>query len=121
MFKNLFEEGLHIQRCRLRELQRYARDKRMQQQQRQYNEVISLENYYKDQFNMLAETLEKEKHDLHVRDAAQTKVYWDFSPPTYPDFFLLFCIHCSQVATISALRHFSPLFIWRTWSIWAIF
>jgi len=74
LFKNLFEEGLHIQRCRLRELQRYARDKRLQQQQRQYNEVISLENYYKDQFNLLAEALEKEKDDLHVRDAAQTKL-----------------------------------------------
>ena len=65
---------MHIQRCRLRELQRYARDKRQIQQKRQYEEVMSLENYYKDQFALLAEALEKEKEDLHVRDAAQTKV-----------------------------------------------
>nr|XP_002124068.1 centrosomal protein of 95 kDa-like [Ciona intestinalis] len=72
LFKNLFEEGLQIQRNRLREIRTYARDKRDEQQKRQKNEIASLENYYKDQFAVLAETLEKEKDDLRTRDKAQT-------------------------------------------------
>ena len=76
LFKNLFEEGLKIQRSRLNELRRYARDKRSEQQVRQRNEIESLENYYKDQFTMLAETLENEKKDLNIRNEAQAKVRW---------------------------------------------
>lgn len=64
-----------IQKARLRELRRYARDKREEQHQRQRNEIQSLENYYKDQFNMLAETMAKERSDLTIRDKAQSKVY----------------------------------------------
>ena len=76
LFKNLFEEGLNIQRSRLNDLRRYARDRRAEQQIRQRNEIASLENYYKDQFAMLAETLQSEKNDLKTRNDAQTKVRW---------------------------------------------
>jgi len=74
LFKNLFEEGLTLQRERLRELRKYARDKRTEQQKRQQNEIASLENYYKDQFTVLAETLQSEKTELRMRDKAQTDV-----------------------------------------------
>ena len=74
LFKNLFEEGLSIQRSRLNDLRCYARDKRNEQQRRQRDEIESMENYYKDQFAILAETLEKEKTDLRIRDKSQTKV-----------------------------------------------
>nr|CAB3230078.1 centrosomal protein of 95 kDa-like [Phallusia mammillata] len=74
LFRNLFEEGLDIQRSRLRELRKYARDKREIQQTRQRNEIASLENYYKDQFAILAETLDSEKNQLRVRDKAQTEL-----------------------------------------------
>jgi len=70
----LFEEGLKIQRSRLNDLRRYARDRRAEQQIRQRNEIASLENYYKDQFAMLAETLQSEKNDLKTRNDAQAKV-----------------------------------------------
>ncbi|XP_076810131.1 centrosomal protein of 95 kDa-like [Clavelina lepadiformis] len=74
LFKNLFEEGLSIQRSRLNDLRCYARDKRNEQQRRQRDEIESMENYYKDQFAILAETLEKEKTDLRIRDKSQTKL-----------------------------------------------
>ena len=76
LFKNLFEEGLKIQRSRLNDLRRYARDKRSEQQLRQRNEIASLENYYKDQFAILAETLETERKDLKTRNDAQSKVIY---------------------------------------------
>lgn len=65
---------MKIQRSRLNDIRCYARDKRTEQQIRQRNEIASLENYYKDQFAMLSETLESEKKDLKTRNDAQSKV-----------------------------------------------
>ena len=44
IFKNLFEDGLEIQKARLRDLREYAKEKRAEQAQRQKSEIESLEN-----------------------------------------------------------------------------
>ncbi|XP_064423571.1 centrosomal protein of 95 kDa [Latimeria chalumnae] len=74
IFKTLFEEGLDIQKQRLRELRLYAKEKREEQKRRHKNELESMENYYKDQFSMLAEVLAQERQEIQVREKAQTKV-----------------------------------------------
>ncbi|XP_041473055.1 centrosomal protein of 95 kDa-like isoform X1 [Lytechinus variegatus] len=71
IFKHLFEEGMAIQKMRIRELREYAKEKRENTTKQQQDEVESLENYYRDQFNLLAETIAKERHDVNVRDRAQ--------------------------------------------------
>ena len=70
----MFEEGLEIQKSRVRDLRKYAKDKRDQLQNYQRNQIASLENYYRDQFEILAEDLKKEKKDLKLRDEAQSRV-----------------------------------------------
>uniref|UniRef100_S4RKB5 Centrosomal protein 95 n=1 Tax=Petromyzon marinus TaxID=7757 RepID=S4RKB5_PETMA len=69
----LFEEGLEIQKERLSELRSYAHDKHDEQRQRQRDELQSVENYYKDQFAMLADTVSQERRDMQVREKAQGK------------------------------------------------
>lgn len=49
MFRQLFEEGLELQKVRLREQRAYAREQRQQQQRRHQDQFASMENYYKDQ------------------------------------------------------------------------
>ncbi|XP_032823081.1 centrosomal protein of 95 kDa isoform X2 [Petromyzon marinus] len=73
VFRQLFEEGLEIQKERLSELRSYARDKHDEQRQRQRDELQSVENYYKDQFAMLADTVSQERRDMQVREKAQGK------------------------------------------------
>ncbi|XP_019643707.1 PREDICTED: centrosomal protein of 95 kDa-like [Branchiostoma belcheri] len=74
IFKKLFEEGLGIQKTRIRDLRQYAKEKRDHVAQRQQDELESMENYYRDQFSMLAETLTRERYELQIRDKAQAKV-----------------------------------------------
>ncbi|XP_069785829.1 centrosomal protein of 95 kDa-like isoform X2 [Narcine bancroftii] len=71
IFKNLFEEGLEIQKQRLRELKAYAKEKRQEHKKRQEEELQSMENYYRDQFLILAETLAQERQKVHMRETAQ--------------------------------------------------
>ncbi|XP_041077444.1 centrosomal protein of 95 kDa-like isoform X2 [Polyodon spathula] len=73
IFKNLFEEGLAIQKKRVRELRSYARDQREEHKKKHKEELESMENYYKDQFSMLAETLAQEQQEIQVRKKAQEK------------------------------------------------
>lgn len=56
IFKNLFEEGLQIQKQRLRDLRNYAKEKRDEQKRQHQNELDSMENYYKDQVGALVFT-----------------------------------------------------------------
>ncbi|XP_071491936.1 uncharacterized protein [Diadema antillarum] len=72
IFKHLFEEGMEIQKARIRELRKYAAEKREENSKRQRDEVESLENYYRDQFKMLAETIAKERQELNTRDREQS-------------------------------------------------
>ncbi|XP_067860017.1 centrosomal protein of 95 kDa-like isoform X2 [Heptranchias perlo] len=78
IFKNLFEEGLEIQKQRLRELKTYAKEKREEHKKRQKEELQSMENYYRDQFLMLAETLAQERQKVQIRESAQNKALQKF-------------------------------------------
>ncbi|XP_056892682.1 centrosomal protein of 95 kDa-like isoform X2 [Takifugu flavidus] len=74
MFRQLFEESLELQKVRLREQRAYAREQRQEQQRRYQDHVTSMENYYKDQFSILAEKLAQERQEVQVRKKAQEKV-----------------------------------------------
>ncbi|NXO11113.1 CEP95 protein, partial [Oriolus oriolus] len=74
IFKNLFEEGLEIQKQRLRDLRVYAQEKRDEQRRQHQNELESLENYYKDQFSMLAEAVSQEFQEIQTREKAQAQM-----------------------------------------------
>ncbi|NXH53356.1 CEP95 protein, partial [Rhabdornis inornatus] len=74
IFKNLFEEGLEIQKQRLRDLRAYAQEKRDEQRREHQIELESLENYYKDQFSMLAEVLAQEFQEIQTREKAQAQM-----------------------------------------------
>uniref|UniRef100_A0A1A7XSZ5 Centrosomal protein 95kDa n=1 Tax=Iconisemion striatum TaxID=60296 RepID=A0A1A7XSZ5_9TELE len=73
MFRQLFEEGLELQKLRLREQRAYARDQRVEHQQRRQDQIESMENYYKDQFSLIAEKLAQEREEIQVRKKAQEK------------------------------------------------
>lgn len=73
MFRQLFEEGLAVQKDRLREERAYAREQQLEHQRRQGDYIKSMENYYKDQFSLLAEKLAQERQEIQVRKKAQEK------------------------------------------------
>ncbi|MEE6507141.1 hypothetical protein FKM82_007973 [Ascaphus truei] len=73
MFKKLFEEGLDLQKERLREMRSYTKEQREEQRKRHKDELESMENYYKDQFSMLAEAVTDERHEIQAREKAQAK------------------------------------------------
>ncbi|XP_031145392.1 centrosomal protein of 95 kDa isoform X2 [Sander lucioperca] len=73
MFRQLFEEGLELQKVRLREQKAYAREQRLEHQRRHQDQIKSMENYYKDQFSLLAEKLAQERQEIQVRKKAQEK------------------------------------------------
>uniref|UniRef100_A0A2I3RCX7 Centrosomal protein 95 n=1 Tax=Pan troglodytes TaxID=9598 RepID=A0A2I3RCX7_PANTR len=73
IFKKLFEEGLNIQKQRLRDLRNYAKEKRDEQRRRHQDELDSMENYYKDQFSLLAEAISQEHQELKAREKSQAQ------------------------------------------------
>ncbi|KAM5273366.1 centrosomal protein of 95 kDa [Ctenodactylus gundi] len=73
IFKKLFEEGLQIQKQRLRDLRNYAKEKRDEEKRQHQNELDSMENYYKDQFSLLAEAISQERKELKAREKAQAQ------------------------------------------------
>ncbi|XP_036389571.1 centrosomal protein of 95 kDa-like isoform X2 [Megalops cyprinoides] len=73
MLKQVFEEGLELQKARLREERAYAKEKRQEHQRRHRDELESMENYYKNQFSLLAETLAQERQEIQIRKKAQEK------------------------------------------------
>ncbi|KAM4031597.1 centrosomal protein of 95 kDa isoform 2-T2 [Anomaloglossus baeobatrachus] len=73
MVKQLFVEGLELQKQRLRQVRSYAKEQREEQRQRHKDELESMENYYKDQFSMLAEAVSQEREQLQSQDRAQSK------------------------------------------------
>ncbi|NXI40019.1 CEP95 protein, partial [Galbula dea] len=74
ILKNLFEEGLEIQKQKLKDLRAYAKDERAEQRREHLNELESMENYYKDQFSMLAEALSQERQETQSRAKAQVQL-----------------------------------------------
>ncbi|XP_070790855.1 centrosomal protein of 95 kDa [Pituophis catenifer annectens] len=73
IFKQLFEEGLEIQKQRFLELRSYAKEKRAEQKKQYQDELQSMENYYKDQFAMLAEAVSEERREIQTRERAHTQ------------------------------------------------
>ncbi|XP_061896302.1 centrosomal protein of 95 kDa-like, partial [Entelurus aequoreus] len=49
MFRQLFEEGLEMQKSRLREQRDYATEQRQQHHRQHQDHIQSMENYYRDQ------------------------------------------------------------------------
>lgn len=49
MFRQVFEEGLELQKARLREQRAYAKEQRMEHDRRHKDEIDAMENYYRDQ------------------------------------------------------------------------
>lgn len=74
IFRKLFKDGIEIQKERIKDLRKYAKEQRDKQATKQRNEVESLENYYRDQFDMLAESITNERQEIFVREKAQQKV-----------------------------------------------
>ncbi|NWH61439.1 CEP95 protein, partial [Geococcyx californianus] len=74
IFKNIFEEGLEIQKQRLKDQRAYAEEKRAEQMREHQNELESMENYYKDQFSMLAEALSQERQEIQTREKARAQM-----------------------------------------------
>lgn len=74
VFRDLFKEALDIQKERIKDIRKYASDQRKRQESRRQNEIDSMENFYRDQFDMLSERLSKERYETEVRDTAQKKM-----------------------------------------------
>ncbi|NWI51251.1 CEP95 protein, partial [Calyptomena viridis] len=74
ILKNLFEEGLEIQKQRLKDLRAYAQEKRDEQRREHQNELEAMENFYRDQFSMLAEALSQEFQEIKTREKAQAQM-----------------------------------------------
>ncbi|XP_065065487.1 centrosomal protein of 95 kDa-like isoform X1 [Rhopilema esculentum] len=74
IFKQLFEDALEIQKQRVREIRSYAKEQRAVDTQRKQNELDSIENFYRDQFSMMAEAVARERYEIQVREKAQAKV-----------------------------------------------
>ncbi|XP_051774971.1 centrosomal protein of 95 kDa-like isoform X2 [Erpetoichthys calabaricus] len=73
IFKNLFEEGLKVQKQQLLELRSNAKQQRDEQWRQHQDQMESMENYYKSQFSLMAEMLAQEREDIQVRRKAQEK------------------------------------------------
>ncbi|KAJ3614257.1 hypothetical protein NHX12_017831 [Muraenolepis orangiensis] len=73
MLREVFSEGLALQKARLNEERSYAREQRREQNRHHLDHISSVENYYRDQFSLLAETLAQEGQEIQVRRKAQEK------------------------------------------------
>lgn len=71
IFKKLFNESLKIQKERMLELKKYAKEKNAINLGQQINQIKSIENFYKNKFDLLNEQIRKEKEETVVRDSAQ--------------------------------------------------
>ncbi|XP_030207203.1 centrosomal protein of 95 kDa isoform X4 [Gadus morhua] len=73
MLREVFSEGLALQKASLKEERSYAREHRLEQSRRHLEHISSMENYYRDQFSLLAETLSEERQEIQVCKKAQEK------------------------------------------------
>jgi len=74
VFKRLFNESLKIQKERLLELRRYAKEKAELSSRQQLDQIASIENFYKNRFDLLEEKVRAEKAGAEVREKAQHRV-----------------------------------------------
>ncbi|XP_034044549.1 centrosomal protein of 95 kDa-like [Thalassophryne amazonica] len=73
MFRQLFEESLELQKLQLREQIAYAREQSLEHEKRCQDQIKSMENYFKDQFSLLAEKFQQEQQEIHVWKKAREK------------------------------------------------
>ncbi|XP_050392120.2 uncharacterized protein LOC126810852 isoform X2 [Patella vulgata] len=73
IFKKLFKDGLAIQKERIQDIRKYSREQRDKQCRLRQDELDSMENYYHDQFEMLAAKVTTEREELLIREKAQQK------------------------------------------------
>ena len=66
IFKNLFNESLKIQKERMLDLKRYAKEKAELSQKQQLNQISSIESFYKNKFDLLNEKLANEKKNGRI-------------------------------------------------------
>lgn len=52
MVRQLFEEGLELQKARLREQRAYGKEQHLEHQRWHQDQITSMENYYKDQVGL---------------------------------------------------------------------
>ncbi|XP_056102110.1 centrosomal protein of 95 kDa-like [Rhinichthys klamathensis goyatoka] len=71
--KQIFEEGLERQKAHLREQRAYSKELLQENYRKYQDEIEAMENYYRDQFSLLAETLAHERQDIQIRTKAQEK------------------------------------------------
>uniref|UniRef100_A0A8C1YW16 DUF5745 domain-containing protein n=1 Tax=Cyprinus carpio TaxID=7962 RepID=A0A8C1YW16_CYPCA len=71
--KQIFEEGLELQKARLREQSAYTKELHQENYRKYKDEIEAMENYYRDQFSLLAETLAHERQDIQICKKAQEK------------------------------------------------
>ncbi|CAF0804435.1 unnamed protein product [Brachionus calyciflorus] len=71
IFKKLFNETLKIQKERMLELKKYAKEKNEINLKQQINQIKSIENFYKNKFDLLNEHIKKEKEETELRDNSQ--------------------------------------------------
>ena len=74
LFKQLFNESLKIQKERVREMKKYAKEQRDIKTKQQLNQIESIENFYKNKFNLLNEKIKKEKTDNEIREKSQHEI-----------------------------------------------
>ncbi|MEQ2170173.1 hypothetical protein GOODEAATRI_032648, partial [Goodea atripinnis] len=68
MFRQLFEEGLGLQKLRLREQRAYAKEQQLEHQRRHQDQIESLENYYKDQALLKMKRELRSRMEREIRD-----------------------------------------------------
>ena len=71
VFKNLFHETMKLQKERLLELERYAKEKNELNVEKQLNNLQSIENYYKRKFELLKENVKLEKNQKSISQKSQ--------------------------------------------------
>jgi centrosomal protein CEP95 len=71
IFKRLFNKSLKLQKERILELKKYAKEKNELNSKNQLNQMESIENYYKTKFDLLNERMRKEKDSALIREKAQ--------------------------------------------------
>ncbi|XP_058633969.1 centrosomal protein of 95 kDa-like isoform X3 [Onychostoma macrolepis] len=71
--KQIFEEGLELQKAHLREQRAHTKELRQENYRKYKDEIEAMENYYRDQFSLLAETLAHERQDIQIHKKAQEK------------------------------------------------
>ena len=67
----MFNESLKLQKERMLEMKRYAKEKSQLSANEQLNKIESIENFYKNKFALLDEKMRREKEEVSLREKAQ--------------------------------------------------